>query len=338
MVTGSRFLDPDGDGYRSSAIRRMGIRIFSSVVSLITGQRVTDPTSGFRMTNRRGIELFAHDYPHDYPEVEAILLMHAHRLRSCEIPVRMRPRLTGESAISSTQSVYYMVKVLLAVFVGLFRRRPTIESRRASGRDRGAGAVTRRDPPARPRDRGHARRCCCSSSSSCAASASPSATRSCGCWPPPRCSCWPRGRACSPRSPTMSASPTRPSALFAVAIGLIAIILLYFSLAVSRLSDQNKILAQRSALLQQRLEEPRRLLGRSERGAGTTSAARARVRARPALAGRRRRALAQPLSVLADRRLRGAGRRGGDPPVGRRTCQSSLAAAERDSCATTTSW
>jgi glycosyltransferase involved in cell wall biosynthesis len=129
MVTGSRFLDPDRDGYRSSAIRRMGIRIFSSVVSLITGQRVTDPTSGFRMTNRRGIELFAHDYPHDYPEVEAILLMHAHRLRSCEIPVQMRPRLTGESAISSTQSVYYMVKVLLAVFVGLFRRRPTIEAR-----------------------------------------------------------------------------------------------------------------------------------------------------------------------------------------------------------------
>lgn len=129
MVTGSRFLDPDGEGDRSSATRRVGIRIFSGIVSLITGQRVTDPTSGFRMTNRRGIELFAHDYPHDYPEVEAILLMHAHRLRSCEIPVRMRPRLTGESAISSTQSVYYMVKVMLAVFVGLFRRRPTIEAR-----------------------------------------------------------------------------------------------------------------------------------------------------------------------------------------------------------------
>jgi len=134
MVTGSRFLDPDGEGHRSSAPRRMGIRIFSMVVSLITGQRVTDPTSGFRMTNRRGIELFARDYPHDYPEVEAILLMHAHRLRSCEIPVQMRPRLTGESAISSTQSVYYMVKVLLAVFVGLFRRKPTIEPREPRAR------------------------------------------------------------------------------------------------------------------------------------------------------------------------------------------------------------
>ncbi|MGH2865637.1 MAG: glycosyltransferase family 2 protein [Solirubrobacteraceae bacterium] len=127
MVTGSRFLDPSGEGYRSSVTRRLGIRIFSGVVSLITRQRVTDPTSGFRMTNRRGIELFARDYPHDYPEVEAILLMHAHRLRSCEIPVQMRPRMTGESVISSSQSVYYMVKVLLAVFVGLFRRRPTLE-------------------------------------------------------------------------------------------------------------------------------------------------------------------------------------------------------------------
>ena len=126
MVTGSRFLSARGDGFQSSAARRAGIRIFSTIVSLITGQRVTDPTSGFRMTTRRGIELFARDYPHDYPEVEAILLIHAHRLRSCEIPVVMRPRLTGVSAISSTQSVYYMVKVLLAVFVGLFRRRPTV--------------------------------------------------------------------------------------------------------------------------------------------------------------------------------------------------------------------
>ncbi len=125
MVTGSRFLDPASEGYRSSAARRVGIRLFSRVVSLITRRRVSDPTSGFRMTDRRGIELFARDYPHDYPEIEAILLMHAHRLNSCEIPVVMRPRTSGTSAISSTQSVYYMVKVLLAVFVALFRTRPT---------------------------------------------------------------------------------------------------------------------------------------------------------------------------------------------------------------------
>lgn len=127
MVTGSRFLDPCGDGYRSTAARRIGIRVFSYVVSRITDRLVTDPTSGFRMTDRRGIELFASDYPNDYPEVEAIVLMHAHSLGSCEIPVQMHPRLSGSSAISSTQSVYYMVKVLLAVFVGLFRARPENE-------------------------------------------------------------------------------------------------------------------------------------------------------------------------------------------------------------------
>jgi hypothetical protein len=127
MVVGSRFLSRTGDGFRSSASRRVGIRIFAHLLSRITGQKVTDPTSGFRMTNRTGIRLFAHDYPHDYPEVEAILLMHAHRLRSCEVPVRMRARTTGVSAISSSQPAYYMVKVLLAVFVGLFRSHPTIE-------------------------------------------------------------------------------------------------------------------------------------------------------------------------------------------------------------------
>jgi glycosyltransferase involved in cell wall biosynthesis len=128
MVTGSRFLDQDGEGYRSSAARRIGIRVFSKVLSAITGQKVTDPTSGFRLTNRRGIELFANDYPIDYPEVEAIVLMHTHRLRSCEVPVVMTPRLTGESTISGTGSVYYMVKVLLAVFVTLFRKRPVREA------------------------------------------------------------------------------------------------------------------------------------------------------------------------------------------------------------------
>jgi glycosyltransferase involved in cell wall biosynthesis len=128
MVTGSRFLDPDGPGFRSSALRRVGIRFFARVLSLLTRQRVTDPTSGFRMTDRLGIELFARDYPHDYPEVEAILLMYAHRLHSREIPVVMGPRLTGQSAISSTQSVYYMVKVLLAVVVAMFRARPVVDA------------------------------------------------------------------------------------------------------------------------------------------------------------------------------------------------------------------
>jgi glycosyltransferase involved in cell wall biosynthesis len=127
MVTGSRFMATEGNGYQSSAPRRVGIRLFARVLSLVTRRRITDPTSGFRLCDRQGIELFARDYPHDYPEVEAVLMVHAHRLNAEEIPVQMRARTTGRSSINSTQSVYYMIKVLLAVFVGLLRARPTVE-------------------------------------------------------------------------------------------------------------------------------------------------------------------------------------------------------------------
>jgi glycosyltransferase involved in cell wall biosynthesis len=122
IVIGSRFAAQDGDGYKSSRSRRIGIRILASVVSWIVGQRVTDTTSGFQALNRRGITLFARDYPHDYPEVEATVMVFRHRLRLCEVPVTMRERGGGKSSITALGSIYYMVKVLLALFVGLFRR------------------------------------------------------------------------------------------------------------------------------------------------------------------------------------------------------------------------
>ncbi len=124
FVYGSRFAE--GSGYQSSRNRRAGIKIFAWLLSLITRQRVTDPTSGFRLANRRAIELFARDYPHDYPEVEAILMVHAHRLRIAEVPVRMHARAGGRSSITWMRSGYYMVKVLLAVLIGLFRARPNV--------------------------------------------------------------------------------------------------------------------------------------------------------------------------------------------------------------------
>jgi glycosyltransferase involved in cell wall biosynthesis len=121
IVVGSRFAEA-GAGYRSSRSRRVGIRLLAWVVSRIVGRRVTDTTSGFQALNRRAIELFAHDYPHDYPEVEATIMVSRHRLRSVEVPVSMRERGGGRSSITALRSVYYMVKVLLAIFVGLFRR------------------------------------------------------------------------------------------------------------------------------------------------------------------------------------------------------------------------
>lgn len=126
LVTGSRFLGQPG-GDRSTGFRRVGIALFARVVSLLTRQDVTDPTSGFRMTDRWGIELFAQHYPSDYPEVEAIVLAHSYALRTRELAVQMRPRTTGSSRISATVSAYYLVKVLLAVLVSALRARPRLE-------------------------------------------------------------------------------------------------------------------------------------------------------------------------------------------------------------------
>ena len=122
IVVGSRYLGRGGEGYRSTAPRRIGIRILAGVVSLLTRQRITDPTSGFQALNRKAITLFAVDYPHDYPEVEALVLLQRHRLRLNEVPIAMRPRAGGRSSIRTLHSAYYMVKVLLALFVGSFRR------------------------------------------------------------------------------------------------------------------------------------------------------------------------------------------------------------------------
>ena len=121
VAVGSRFIG--GDGYRSSRSRRAGIRLLAWIVSALTRQRITDPTSGFQAANRRGIRLFAADYPHDYPEAEATVMVFKHRLRLREVPVAMRARESGRSSITTVRSVYYMVKVVLAIFVALFRRK-----------------------------------------------------------------------------------------------------------------------------------------------------------------------------------------------------------------------
>ena len=117
------------DRPRLTRTRRLGIRILASCVSLLVRQRVTDPTSGFQALNRQAIRLFAADYPHDYPEVEATVMCFRHRLRLAEAPVRMREREHGSSSITALRSIYYMVKVLLAIFVGVFRRNVVLQEK-----------------------------------------------------------------------------------------------------------------------------------------------------------------------------------------------------------------
>ena len=267
MVTGSRFLAADGDGYRSSVPRRMGIRIFSSILSAIVGQRVTDPTSGLRMTTRRGIELFARDYPHDYPEVEAVLLMHHHRLASMEIPVVMRHRIGGVSSINSTRSIYYMIKVLLAVVVGLFRARPVPSPATARPSPRSTGSemdVSRLQLLAILVTAGlfvlvfelvRRRRLL---------------ERYALLWLFASVvllglSIW---RGLLEDLASAVGIFYAPSALFAVAFGFVLILLLHFSLVISRLAEQSKVLAQRVGMLQHEVDElrspPRRRRGGRE--------------------------------------------------------------------------
>lgn len=125
MVIGSRFLG--GGDYGTSPARRMGIIVISSLLTLLTKRRITDPTSGFAAFNRRAIKLFAHFYPHDYPEPEAIAMSHRMGLRLIEIPVTMRPREHGVSSITPIRSVYYMLKVILAILVDALRRTPAVD-------------------------------------------------------------------------------------------------------------------------------------------------------------------------------------------------------------------
>lgn len=115
VVIGSRFIEKEG--FQSSGVRRMGISMLSAIISLLTWKRVKDVTSGFRAVNRRFICIYAQDYPQDYPEPEAIVSAIMHRGRVEEVPVIMQERLFGESSINFRKSVYYMVKVILALFI-----------------------------------------------------------------------------------------------------------------------------------------------------------------------------------------------------------------------------
>ena len=122
IVVGSRFAGDESTDYKPPFARRAGIRFFARIVSWLVHQRVTDTTSGFQALNRKGIALFAADYPHDYPEVEATVMVVKNRLRLKEVRVTMREREHGRSSINALRSVYYVLKVTLALFVGIFRR------------------------------------------------------------------------------------------------------------------------------------------------------------------------------------------------------------------------
>lgn len=120
MVIGSRFIEKEG--FQSSGLRRVGIRYFSALIRLVTGARVTDPTSGMRMVNRDVMKIYAENYPKDYPEPESVVAILREKKKVTELPVIMREREEGTSSIAGPKSAYYMIKVTLAIFMEILRR------------------------------------------------------------------------------------------------------------------------------------------------------------------------------------------------------------------------
>jgi len=121
VAIGSRFLGHAE--YNISFVKRLGMAIFSQVVSRITRQRITDATSGFQAVNRDVLTFFASDnYPVDFPDADMILLLHFARFRLREVPVTMRDRLSGESMHSSWKPLYYVAKMFFSIFIVLLRQ------------------------------------------------------------------------------------------------------------------------------------------------------------------------------------------------------------------------
>lgn len=120
MVIGSRFINKEG--FQSSGARRVGIKYFTMLIKLLIGAKITDPTSGLRMVNREIIEFFAEEYPKDYPEPESVVAILRRKKKVLELPVIMRERSGGVSSISMKKSVYYMIKVSLAILIERIRK------------------------------------------------------------------------------------------------------------------------------------------------------------------------------------------------------------------------
>ncbi len=119
VVIGSRFIA--GEGFQSSALRRFGISYFKWLNKCLVGVTIQDSTSGFRLINRKALSIVSDYYPDEYPEPEAVILYSLNKLRISEVPVMMKERQGCVSSIGGFSSVYYMLKVSLAIFYTFIR-------------------------------------------------------------------------------------------------------------------------------------------------------------------------------------------------------------------------
>jgi glycosyltransferase involved in cell wall biosynthesis len=120
MVIGSRFLDVESN-YTPPVMRQIGMHLFSNITSLIVGHPITDTTSGFRAIGKNLIAFFAQNYPIDFPDSEAIIMVKKAGFKIEEVPVAMNVRQTGKSSINIKKSLYYPLKMIVSILSILIR-------------------------------------------------------------------------------------------------------------------------------------------------------------------------------------------------------------------------
>lgn len=126
LCIGSRYLDLTSENFKSTFWRRVGIRFFAFLIQALTGAKITDTTSGFRVYGKRAIAMFSRNYPDDYPEPEAVFRCVHSRMNVEEIPAKMRERSGGQSSINNMKSAYYMLKVTMAILIERLRKREVL--------------------------------------------------------------------------------------------------------------------------------------------------------------------------------------------------------------------
>lgn len=119
MIIGSRYIEKTK--YKSTFFRRLGMKFFTLLILITTGEKITDTTSGFRCVNKKIIRFFALNYPTDYPEVEVLIRLTKQKYKISEISVEMQERKNGKSFATPVKSIYYMIKVTFGVIISSIR-------------------------------------------------------------------------------------------------------------------------------------------------------------------------------------------------------------------------
>jgi len=114
LVMGSRFIEKTD--YQSPVARRVGMWLFSSVYGLLTGRRIYDTTSGFRLYGRELMKYFCRYYPTDFPDMPALLAASRRGFKISEVSVQMKHREHGVSSTGFWKSVWYPFKTISAAF------------------------------------------------------------------------------------------------------------------------------------------------------------------------------------------------------------------------------